>query len=290
MVRLLDADSATTLAVSFRNNAGALVDVDYSSLTATIFDYTNTQVLQTSSGFTTVSTGIQNFYLDPSVLSTIGTYRLICFGDRGADRVYSDSPELFEISTLGNFITYASVKELVDYLELAEPIPVAFIRDILNTVTAAIDTYCGRTFRQIAIVDEEHWLDVVDEVFLRKYPVMSISSMSIDGSAIETSAYDLFKAQSRISFNTPIGGRGSGQTYNSRTGIFKVSYTAGIDTVPQPINLAALKYAAYLFLRRKRDGLSSESLLGYSYSLQGDNPIMMDIKPLLDPYKHIRVV
>jgi hypothetical protein len=290
VVRLLDADSATTLAVSFRNNAGALVDVTYSTLTATIFDYTNTQVLQTSSGFTTVSTGVQDFYLDPSVLSTIGTYRLICFGERGANRIYSDSPELFEIATLGNFITYASVKELVDYLELTEPIPISLIRDILNTVTAQIDNYCSRSFRQVAIIDEEHWLDTVTEVFLRKYPVMAISSMTIDGSAIDASAYDVLKEQSRISFNTPIGSRGSGQTYNSRTGIFKVSYTAGIDTVPQSVNLAALKWASYLFLRRKRDGLSSESLLGYSYGLQGDNPILMDIKPLLDPHKHIRVV
>lgn len=279
MVRILDANTPAQFAVSFRDNSGVLVDVTTPAVA--IFDYTNQQVMSTTSGFSDVTTGKKNFLLDPVVLTTQGTYRAVFYGSYNSQRIYSDySPALFEISTLGNLITYASVKDIIDYLELAEPISITLLRDITQAVTQLINYRCRRQFRQYTVIEEEHWLEEDAEVFLQQYPVIGISSIAIEGVAIDAASYDLDKHIGRIKFTT------------TQTGILKVTYTAGVASVPDPIHMAAIKLCAYMYQRRKREGVSSESLLGYSYTLwtDGEDPSIKEVLALLQPYTHVRVL
>lgn len=281
MVTLLDQSTPFQFTVSFRNNSGALVDV--TTPTVEIYDYTNQRVFSTTSDFTTVSTGIKNFLLNPASLTTQGTYRAIFYGDYSSQRLFSDSPELFEVTTLGEFITYASTKEVIDYLELEEPVSIILLRNITQAVTRVIDAYCRQQFRQYTVTEEEHWINAENpdsELFLQKYPVIAISSITQDDTALSSDDYDIDLHIGRLGFAA------------ATSGIFKVTYTAGVTSVPDPVNLAAIKYAAYLYQRRKREGIASEALLGYSYSLwnNDDDPVIKDIKTLLQPYIHVRIL
>lgn len=68
-----------------------------------------------------------------------------------------------------------------------------------------------------------------------------------------------------------------------------VDYLGGYTTVPYDVEYAAIKLASRMFNSRQRDeGLSSESLGGYSYSLRGAAEIDADMRALLDPFKRLR--
>jgi hypothetical protein len=68
-----------------------------------------------------------------------------------------------------------------------------------------------------------------------------------------------------------------------------VEYTAGYSTIPYDVAQACLMVASRLYKGRTRDeGIQSESLGGYSYTLRGTAEIDADAKALLDPYKRVR--
>jgi hypothetical protein len=68
-----------------------------------------------------------------------------------------------------------------------------------------------------------------------------------------------------------------------------VEYTAGYTTMPFDVTQACLMVASRLYKGRTRDeGIQSESLGGYSYTLRGTAELDADAKALLDPYKRVR--
>ena len=277
MVQILQPAVKSEFEVRFRDNRGVLVDVTIPTLT--VFDFTNVQALSTTSGFTAVSTGRYRHLLDPSVLTTIGTYRAIYSGTYNGHTIFADSPELFEIKALADVYVYASVRQLVDYSEIAEPVDALFLKDLLTVATQLVNTYCGREFRRYTISAELHVLKDHEVFHLREYPVVSITTFTIEDDAVATTEYRLDKATGRIRFEA-----------ENRAGDAEVTYVAGVDTVPHEVSLACLKIASFLYMRRKREGVSGESLLGYRYDLWNvDDPVIKDVKSLLDPYKHVDV-
>jgi len=190
--------------------------------------------------------------------------------------VYTDQI-LFEVATLGTLVDYTSVDEIINYLELEEPIDHVFISGLVSAATGIIDDYCRRSFQYKTISAERHLiLEGQSAVFLREFPVISISSAAIEGSDISSDSYDLDAISGRIRFSAGLS-----------QGDLLVTYISGVKSVPQPIHLAATKLVSLFYQRRKREGLSSERLLGYGYSLQGD--IYQDIKELLNGFRHVRV-
>lgn len=68
-----------------------------------------------------------------------------------------------------------------------------------------------------------------------------------------------------------------------------IEYTAGYSTIPYDVAQACLMVASRLYKGRTRDeGIQSESLGGYSYTLRGTDELDADAKSLLDPYKRVR--
>jgi hypothetical protein len=70
---------------------------------------------------------------------------------------------------------------------------------------------------------------------------------------------------------------------------FLVDYTGGFASVPYDIEQAATSIATRLYRGRKRDnGVASESLGGYSYSLRSGSEIEMEEKSMLDGWRRLR--
>jgi hypothetical protein len=70
---------------------------------------------------------------------------------------------------------------------------------------------------------------------------------------------------------------------------FLVDYTGGFASVPYDVEQAATSIATRLYRGRKRDnGVASESLGGYSYSLRSGSEIEMEEKSMLDGWRRLR--
>jgi hypothetical protein len=70
---------------------------------------------------------------------------------------------------------------------------------------------------------------------------------------------------------------------------FLVDYNGGFASVPYDVEQAATSIATRLYRGRKRDnGVASESLGGYSYSLRSGSEIEMEEKSMLDGWRRLR--
>lgn len=275
MVRILQSDVISEFDVKYRNNRGELVDV--TTPTVSVFDFANTLVFTTTTGFSQVAIpGHYRHQLNPSPILTQGTYRAIYYGTYSGQKLFADSDEMFEIRSLSDVYAYASVRELVSYTQIPEPVDTLLLRTLLQVATEAINNYCRRQFRRYTVLSEKHVLNMHDTIHLKQYPAVSISSITIEGDVVSSDEYRLDNNTGRIRF---IGGVKSGDVI--------ITYVAGVDVVPQEINLACLKIASYLYLRKRREGTSNESLLGYRYDLwneKGIAPEIREVKNMLDNY------
>jgi hypothetical protein len=283
VVRILQPDTISEFDVKFRDTRGSLVDV--TTPTVAVYDFSNVLVLTTTSTFTPVTTGHYRHLLNPSVITTQGTYRALFYGTYSGQKIFADGPEIFEIKYLTDVYTYASVREVVDYAEIVEPVDILLLRTLVQVATSIINDYCSRQFRNYTVTEELHVLESVNAFHLLEYPVISISAITLDSRDVDASLYTLDKATGRVRWNnSPVSGDAV------------VTYVAGVDSVPDAINLVCMKIASYLYFRKKREGLSSESLLGYSYHMLQQNdpskprdPIILECQDLLDNYKLVRI-
>lgn len=265
--------TTTALTATFRDNIGTKISV--TNPVGTVFDSTNVEVLSITTGFTAVSTGVYNFTLD-STDFTPGTYRVVIAGSVGSQTLYADGPLLFELNTLSEIVPYTSPQELIAYLELEEPVDIVMVKDLSHAATTLIENYTRRSFRRKSITAETHFVTEADDILLREYPVVAVSSITIGGVAQTIADFDIDLTIGRIALGTSISGE------------VIIAYVVGEDFIPQDINLAAKKVAAWFFQRRNREGVRGERLLSYSYTFKDDT--LADVREILDRYKLARIL
>ncbi len=278
-MRVVEPTESSTFRFRFRDNLGALTDV--TTPTAKVIDFAGTLVGITTGGFTNVGTGIYDFELDttdPNVGSTEGTYRLHVFGGINGVRSFADAPELFQISALdaAEQVEYSSVTGLIKYLNLNEDqnLDIEFMRLLLRSASRWEERYCQRVFYRKTEV-ETHFLDSERDLFLLNYPVVSLTSITIDGAAVSSDNYDLNSRIGHFKFGL------------AQTGEVVVTYVHGANSVPAEVELVAQKFSGFLFTRKMREGLSSEHILGYSYTLIPDDNLK-EMKEMLMAFRVVR--
>jgi len=276
-MRIVAPGQTAKFVFKFRNEStGDLVAI--TSPQGSIFDISGSVAATTASLSAGDATGSYTLSWAVPAGTTVGTYRAIGFGTYGGETVFADSPYLFEVSPATEILAYASVGELITYLDLAESeiTNFALVRDILYAASSAIDRYCGRSFIKKAYTHREN-IYKQTIIFVEHYPIVSISSITVDTTTTLTSDdYYVYYDTGKVEFDV------------EHTGELVLAYTSGLSSIPQDIHAACLRVASKLFNTRRKEGVSNETLLSYSYSM---DPRIFDdsIKDLLNSYKHVHM-
>ncbi len=267
-------DSGTyRLTFKFYDDGRNLVDV--SSPTVSIYNPTNALAINVQS-LTKQSTGVYYYDLNTSLLgTTYGTYTAIAQGTYNGTSLFADSPEVFSYSPQTDYHLYVTVSEFRADNNIPDSQDNRLILDILHAATNFVNAYCRRKFHLYTITNEPHTLNVDTYVFLNHFPIDSITSFTIKDVSVSSSEYTLDSSTGKIKFKS------------AKTGDMKITYVAGVRTVPSDVHLACKKIANYLWNRRLSEGLSSERLFSYSYTLMSD--VFNEVKALLDKHKHVRL-
>lgn len=116
----------------------------------------------------------------------------------------------------------------------------------INQATRQIEAYCGRRFKETTYTDEEYDSTGSNQLILRQRPVSSSASFSLsyrntslndnNWTTNETNTY--FVDSNSGVMDLDFGASGG---WNQ----FKVSYTAGYDTIPEDLAEACATLAAY---------------------------------------------
>lgn len=142
---------------------------------------------------------------------------------------------------------------------------------LLADVTDAIETYCGRVFTG-GVVSYTEYHDGANRprIWLKHRPVVTVTSVTINGTALDNSNNDAWTV------NTDTGEliRGDGQDdprfaswFPRGTRNVVVVYTAGFSAVPSGVQRAALAWLKTLSdVGRVGGAYKSESIGEYSYT------------------------
>lgn len=116
----------------------------------------------------------------------------------------------------------------------------------INQATRAIETYCGRRFKETTYTDELYGATNTDQFVLRQRPVTSTVTLSIgvrdtplndnDFEAVESTLYFVDANSAVVDLNFRAIGH---------WGRYRVTYSAGYATIPEDLAEACASLAAY---------------------------------------------
>jgi hypothetical protein len=157
----------------------------------------------------------------------------------------------------------------------------AFLQDLINAAAALVDGWCNTAFVETTVTNEMH--DGAGGRFLKlkHRPVISVTSVALDTSAISTDAYEVDTEQGELiipfvahSFENELTlnetayrnirvWRNEGRDqlgWPMGTRNIAVSYTYGYSSVPNGVGTACCMVAAGLYQAGQRRGISAETL------------------------------
>lgn len=182
-------------------------------------------------------------------------------------------------------VTTAAVKTFLDITSTSED---SLLDTLVNSMSKAIATFCGRKFVSETFTEYYDGSGLPD-LILKNYPIISVTSLNIDGSRVFDSVTDVTVADNVIIDNNA-GIITLWRNYSHfPKGLrnVKVVYVAGYATIPVDVQHAAKLAVQYTYKRHYTDqkiGISSESVGDKTTTFdQGDLP--RPVKLLLDPYR-----
>lgn len=116
----------------------------------------------------------------------------------------------------------------------------------INQATRAIENYCGRRFQATSYTQVEYSGTQTDELILRQRPIISFTGLEIRDSglnytnweSIETSLYFVHNAAGVVDLMFNASGR-----WNR----YRVTYSAGYQTIPEDLAEACVSLACYYY-------------------------------------------
>ena len=176
------------------------------------------------------------------------------------------------------------------YLGVSETTYNYLLNLLIAAVSEATEKYCNREFASASHVEYHDGLGL-DYIMVKNPPITAIASLYDDPNR-EYNADNLLDADDAYIY---YGDEGRVQLVNGR--IFydgsknvKVTYTGGYSAIPDDVEQAAIHLTAKLFniSRKRADGLASESLGSYSYSLASTRNLIIGdglVETLLGAYR-----
>jgi hypothetical protein len=149
------------------------------------------------------------------------------------------------------------------------------IISLINASSTQIEGYCERSFKEKTYTDEEYDGNGCSGLYLRQYPVKSITSVSVNEKALSSSEYKCKKSNGKLIRN------------NSRwpTGEINilVTYTAGFTVIPSDLELAC-KLLVKTYFKSDMASFSTTFQEGMVFRPEA---LPAKIKVLLSPYKKV---
>lgn len=158
---------------------------------------------------------------------------------------------------------------------------------LINACSTAIEDYCRRAFNTTTYTDEQYDGNNTPFLNLENFPVQSVSSVSLDGVVLDPSQYRLKNKTGVLSRIGPYPNTFTGLSisrfntlWNRGFANIEVTYTAGFDVIPAPVNLACQMFVASIF---KADIASFSTTFTDGFAFKA-NDMPVQVKLLLQPY------
>ena len=180
----------------------------------------------------------------------------------------------------GDLTTLANVKA---YLSppLATTADDALLTRLITAASQFIQSWLNRTIALAAYADTRNGTGGT-RLFLRNRPVVSVASVSVDGTAIAPAAAP--NAAGYLFDDSSIYLIGSCFTKGAQNVV--VGYSAGFAATPPEIEQACIALVCLRYKERDRIGQASKNLAGEVVSFQ-QKDMPADVATLLDQYRNL---
>lgn len=182
-----------------------------------------------------------------------------------------------------------TVEKVKIYLNLSSTNDDEFIEDLIGFIQEQVEKYCNRKF-DVATYIEDY--QCKHKCFPKNTPLKSVQSIVRDNN-IMMNADDYKIRGNYIEFVSDLKGYSMGGSVlyaSDDTNEVTITYTAGYDTIPEDLKLAAIKLVAleYKKSREERLGVESEreGAVQRAYEKK-DSEMPLDIEKVLIRYKKV---
>jgi len=164
----------------------------------------------------------------------------------------------------------------------------ALLEALIDRVSEAVETYCGRRFKQ-ETVTEYHDGRGRSRLALRRRPVASVTSLHddldrayTDEEIVDPDDYTFYPDEGIVELDAGV--------FQDGLRNVKVVYVAGYATVPADLAHAAIVWVAAIFHRAQQggDGFAQERVEAYSARFETE-PMPAAVRGILDAYGEVAV-
>lgn len=157
-------------------------------------------------------------------------------------------------------MAYVTRTELRTYIGITGTSHDSILDNFIEAASEACDLHTGRVqgalgagFLTHSNTNERHWITNEARVVLEEWPVVSITSATLRGSAIvEGTDFYLRDGPGIMTFF-------EGSSYKKQeSGPVAISYIAGYTTVPERVKTCCFRVGAYWFARKGAEGLGAQ--------------------------------
>lgn len=169
-----------------------------------------------------------------------------------------------------------------------------YLQALLNAAAEAVDSYCNTRFVSTSVTAEQHDGDGGRWLKLRHRPVLSVTSVTIDGATIDSSTYEVNLEEGYLIIpeidetnrDPRVWRSGSTPGWPRGARNIAVTYSYGYSgDIPPDVVAATSMIAAALYQENQRRGIQSEQAGPYSATYLQQAGLPSGARMLLDRYR-----
>jgi hypothetical protein len=159
-----------------------------------------------------------------------------------------------------------TLAKLKQYGNITEVESDTLLLRMIDSASASIETYCSRTFLSASHAEVRDG-NGNKRMGLRHFPVTAIASVTINGQVIPPRPSPLSNGYTFDDLTVRL----TGYTFEEGIDNVEVVYTAGLNAIPNDVDLACCEVVMLRYKSRDRMGVSSKSLAGETISYTNDD-------------------
>lgn len=262
-----DLGAAARLSTSVVDLTGAAANVGTMTLAVTLPDGTTTTVTPVTASATTGS------YAYDFTPTQSGRHSVRWTGTGSVLWAYTD---VFDVRDPAD-LPVVGLSDAKAHLNITATTHDAELRRVLDVATDLCENYAGRSFRRRTVTAETH--DGGSEsVLLRWTPVISVTSVTDDGTAV--SDYTL-AAESGVLWRDEL----AGTSWSTGRRVVSVTYVAGYASPPADVQQAVLETLRHLWTTQRGSMPARNPLAGDDYAAGTGWSLPRRVVELLEPYR-----
>jgi hypothetical protein len=192
-------------------------------------------------------------------------------------------------------MAYPTLEEIKEYLGITHPDDDAYLQATLDAVIDAVEQYCQRRFPLESGIEQRDFnQEGVNQIYLQQWPIVAVSSIKVEGNALDANRYRINKRMGIVYFDTP------------QSGDIVTIYDGGFDPIPPSIAYVINESMKTVYANKDSDASSApikseriDGALTVAYDTSGsstdtggssDTPIILrPFTSLLETYRSERV-